>query len=81
MARSINLTEAPTNPQRSDPDNFREDADKYVDWHTQDFVPEMNQVIDDLNATIQNLWVGTSSTSNTVGTGSKTWTMTEDNLA
>ena len=57
MAISINLTEAPTNPQRSDPDNFREDADKYVDWHTQDFVPEMNQVIDDLNATIQNLWV------------------------
>lgn len=81
MAISINLTEAPANPQRSDPDNFRADADQYVDWHTQDFVPEMNQVIDDFNATIQNLWVGTSSTSNTVGTGSKTWTMIEDNLA
>ena len=81
MAISTNLTEAPTNPQRSDPDNFRSDADQYVDWHTQDCVPEMNQVIDDLNTTIQNLWVGTSSTSNTVGTGSKTWTMTEENLA
>ena len=81
MGISISLTEAPTNPQRSDPDNFRENADQYVDWHTQNFVPEMNQVIDDFNATIQNLWVGTSSTSNTVGTGSKTWTMTEENLA
>ena len=81
MAISTNLTEAPTNPQRSSPDDFRVDADQYVDWHTQDFVPEMNQVIDDFNATIQNLWVGTSSTSNAVGTGTKTWTMVEANLA
>ena len=81
MAISTTLTNAPTNPQRSNPDNFRVDADQYVDWHTQDFVPEMNQVINDFNATIQNLWVGTSITSITVGTGSKTWTMVEENLA
>ena len=81
MAISTSLTKSPTNPQRDDPDNFRGDSDQYVNWHTQDFVPEMNQIIEDINATIQNLWVGTSSTSNTVGTGSKTWTMTEENLA
>lgn len=81
MAISTSLTESPTNPQRDDPDNFRVDADSYVNWHTQYFVPEMNTVIDDLNSTIQNLFVGTSTTSNVVGTGSKTWTMIEDNLA
>lgn len=81
MAISINLTPSPTNPQRSDPDNFRENADQYVDWHTQDFVPEMNTVINDLNTTIQNLWVGTSTTSNTIGTGSKTFTMAQTDLA
>lgn len=81
MAISITPTPAPTNPQRSDPLNFRHDADQYVNWHTQDFVPELTQIITDLNATIQNLWVGTSSTSTTIGTGSKSFTMVQANLA
>ena len=46
-----NLTNSPTGPQRSDPDNFREDADQYVDWHTNTNVPELNSVIDAINAT------------------------------
>lgn len=81
MAISITPTPSPTNPQRSDPLNFRSDADQYVNWHTQKFVPELTQIITDLNATIQNLWVGTSSTSTTIGTGSKSFTMIESNLA
>ena len=81
MAISITPTPSPTNPQRSDPLNFRSDSDQYVNWHTQKFVPELTQIITDLNATIQNLWVGTSDTPITIATGSKTFTMIEENLA
>lgn len=75
------MTPSPTKPQRSDPDNFRSDADEMVDWIVEDFVPEMDIIINDFNATIQNLWVGTSNTSKAPGTGSKTFVVNEDNLA
>lgn len=81
MSISTSLTTAPTpTPQRNSSD-FRTEADAYVDWQANTFVPEMNTIITDFNATIQNLFVGTSTTSETVGTGSKTLTMVEDNLA
>jgi hypothetical protein len=81
MSISITLTSAPTPPTRDDPDNFRTRADNYVDWQANTHVDEMNTVIADINATIQNLWVGTSTTSVTIGTGEKTFTVAEDNLA
>jgi hypothetical protein len=81
MSISISLTEAPTTPQRTDPDNFRVLADQFVDWLANTFGDEMNTVITDFNATIQNLYVGTSTSSVAIGTGSKTFTMVESNLA
>lgn len=88
MTITTTLTSSPTNPQRNDPDNFRSKADAYVDWHTQTNVPETNTIIaeinstvDDINNTVNGMFVGTSSTSVTIGTGSKTFTMVEDTLA
>ena len=81
MAISILLTPCPTNPSRNKPETFRQDADDAFDWKVGTFVPEMNTIITDLNAVIQNLFVGTSDTSETVGTGAKTWTVNEENLA
>ena len=81
MAISILLTPCPTSPSRNKPETFRQDADDAFDWKVGTFVPEMNTVINDLNAVIQNLFVATSDTSVTVGTGAKTWTVNEENLA
>jgi len=72
MAISDKLTPAPTPPTRDDPQNFRSRADEFVNWQAGTFVPEINDTIDDFNATIQNLWSATSTTSLSIGTGSKT---------
>lgn len=81
MGITSTLTEAPTpTPQRNSAD-FRTEADAYVDWQANTFVGELNDVIDDFNATIEGFFVATSTTSVAIGTGSKTFTTVEENLA
>ena len=44
------LTTPPATPSRDDPDNFRTEADAYVDWQATDFVPEMNTIVGQMNS-------------------------------
>jgi len=52
MAITTTLTVAPAHPNRTtDPDNFRVDADTYLDWFIDTHLPEAADVITETNAT------------------------------
>jgi len=74
------ITVAPTAPSRNDPENFRARADAYVDWQSAHMVPDINDIVATLNGAMPTLWLGTSSTSMAVGTGSKSFTVNESLL-
>lgn len=51
-------------PTRSDPDNFRERADEFVDWQANDFPDEINGFITELNTFVDEV----NETSDTINT-------------
>lgn len=52
MAIDTVLIAPPENPSRTDPDNFRTEADAWVDWLTNTFHPNMVTIVTEINESI-----------------------------
>ena len=87
MSITQTITTLPDPPTRSDPDNFDADADNFVSalptfqQELNTFAGQLNDTEDDINNVLPASYKATSTSSVMIGTGSKTFTLDNENKA